>query len=105
MRISYSALNRLMEEKAATDEAYRNALTSIPGETDAHMASNDSRRSGRVRRIISRKALTRPTITKLFQRQPPRINRPAILREGFSQKQRTSYTGPLARDVPGSIHP
>jgi tetratricopeptide (TPR) repeat protein len=26
MRISYSALNRILEEKAATDEAYRNAL-------------------------------------------------------------------------------
>jgi len=33
--------------------------------------------SGSVRPIIARKALTRPTMTKLFQRQPPRISRVA----------------------------
>src|SRR5579862_3132592 len=54
------------------------------------MDSKHARRSGRECRIIAIKALTAPTITKLFQRQPRRINCEAIRRDGFSQKRLTS---------------
>jgi hypothetical protein len=45
-------------------------LSSIPGAVVAHMDSKNARRLGRVPCIMSMKAPTAPTITKLFQRQP-----------------------------------
>jgi hypothetical protein len=52
-------------------------------------------RHGIVRRARSRKLSTRPTITKLFQRQPRRIKSEAQAAEGFSQNRPTCETEPV----------
>jgi hypothetical protein len=76
--------------------------------SDCRMDSKELCKRGMVCRVSSRKLPTRPTMTKLFQRQPLRIKSEAIVLEGFSQKRFTcdmeSAQG-LSRRGPGSIQP
>jgi hypothetical protein len=57
---------------------------------DCRMDSKELCKRGIVCRVSSRKLPTRPTMTKLFQRQPLRIKSEAIVLEGFSQNRFTS---------------
>src|SRR6266508_2530065 len=64
--------------------------------------------SGKAVRVIFSNASTRPTVTKLFHKQPWPIRERATFASGFSQKRLTRVIerGQLPRiDRCGSIHP
>src|SRR5580704_8285079 len=91
------------EKFTVSNEAY--ATLSVLSAIARDIASTAS---GTCEHNISQNVVARPTVTKVFQRQPRRNSASACCNEGFSQNRDTRENGaPVAFETstPGSIHP